>query len=140
MVETKVQSFHDLQKVVDSLAAKDVTNPFSVTTVDVEGVKNTVSVAGNSGDNIKYKILLEGFNALKSQETFGTGVMAENENDAVEFGGFVPAQTAVKLGMDWIDKFVTQNLGGKREGLKVIWTLPEGRFELDPWTLQLAKS
>jgi hypothetical protein len=39
----------------------------------------------------------------------------------------------------WVDNVVKQRLGGRREGLGVVWDLPEGKFKLDPWTGKLEK-
>ncbi len=34
----------------------------------------------------------------------------------------------------WVDDLIKEQLGGKRAGLKIVWMLPSGSFEFDPFS------
>ena len=68
--------------------------------------------------------LLEGFELVKKRRTF---------NEKVDSGLDVDKMFI------WVDAMIKQRLDGKREGLRVVWNIPEGKFEFDPWTKQLTK-
>ena len=79
------------------------------------------------------KLLLEGMDMAKRQAEF-TKTRDVNKD---EFGGYFPAKPASGLHYLWVDTLIERRLGGKRDGTKITWKLPEGDFAFDPWTTQL---
>lgn len=131
--KTKIKSFSQLKKLVESIKTEDA-SPIAVKTE--EGV---VNIPG-AKKSMTHKLLIEGFEALKGQQML-MGLQADIDRDDEEFGGFVPAAVLKEEPVNHrLDRFIDTHFDGKREGDKVVWTLPEGKFELDPWTLTLSKS
>lgn len=82
------------------------------------------------------KLLIEGMDIVKRQEKFAEVSNASSEAD---FGGFMPARPSSGNKYTWVDTLIDRRLDGKRDGLKIIWTLSEGQYEFNPWTKQLDK-
>lgn len=98
----------------------------------------TVSAKLGPG-TMAHKLLEDGFRMIQRQSEYGKSaqVFAENVDG---FGGFLPTTApANDHHTTWLDNFIRTSLGGKREGLYVVWDLPEGRFRMDPWTYKLEK-
>jgi hypothetical protein len=87
-------------------------------------------------DSTLRKLFMEGMEVVKRQSEFKSEDFATNE----EFGGFLPAEPASGQRYSWVDTFIKQRLDAKRDGLKVVWSLPEGEFEFDPWTKDLRQT
>jgi hypothetical protein len=83
-----------------------------------------------------YKLLIEGMEIVKRQSIFSDRAAETNPDD---FGGFLPAMPAPGGHYSWVDTLIERRLNGKRDGLTVTWTLPEGKFTFDPWTQKLEK-
>lgn len=81
-----------------------------------------------------YKLLVEGMEMVKRQAEFADRVV---DTDPAAYGGYIPAAPAKGGNYSWVDTLIDRRLNGKREGLKVMWTLPEGKFSFDPWTRKL---
>lgn len=81
------------------------------------------------------KLLLEGMDIVRRQNKF-----AEQDVSAADFGGFMPAMPVSGNRYMWVDTLIERRLNGKREGLKVVWNLQEGKFEFDPLTKKLDKT
>lgn len=48
------------------------------------------------------------------------------------FGQFTPALPADGDTYIWVDRMIHERLDGKRDGIKITWTVKEGRFVFDP--------
>jgi len=140
--KTKIKSFYELKILIEKLHDIDQMTPISIEmckTENNEPGRVPVTIPSNSGETIYRKLLREGFQSVKNQEDFNDQASFNPGNE--EFGGHIP--TSIPPNIDrihWIDAWIDHHLDGKREGLKVVWYLPEGKFELDPWTCVLNKS
>lgn len=83
-------------------------------------------------DTTIYKLLVEGMEIVKRQSEFTSVTISEEA-----FGGFMPAMPAPGGHYVWVDTLIDRRMNGKRDGLKVAWTVAEGKFEFDPWTRKL---
>jgi len=68
--------------------------------------------------------LLEGFELVKKRQVFNERTGSGLDVDQMHF---------------WVDDLIKQRMGGKRKGNAIAWDLPEGKFQFDPLTKQLAK-
>jgi len=80
------------------------------------------------------KLLLEGMDIVKRQNKF-----VEQDVSEADFGGFMPAMPRGGNRYMWVDTLIDRRLNGKRDGVKICWNLPEGKFEFDPWSKKLDK-
>jgi hypothetical protein len=98
----------------------------------------TVSAKLGSG-TMAHKLLSDGFKMVKRQLEFGQAAQVFND-DVDSFGGFLPTPAPSNdKHVTWLDNFIRTSLGGRREGMHVVWDLPEGRYRMDPATYQLEK-
>lgn len=78
------------------------------------------------------KLLIEGMDIIKRQSEF-VGVNVDDE----AFGGYKPAAPAIGQRYVWVDTLIEKRLDAKRDGLKIVWNLADGKFEFDPWGMKL---
>jgi hypothetical protein len=83
------------------------------------------------------KLLIEGMDIAKRHKEYFEKVKVEI--DEAEFGGYVPAYPTSDKHFLWVDLLIKKRLDGKRDDLKIGWSLPEGNFEFDPWSKTLTK-
>lgn len=109
------------------------------TTLADDNFKGKVTIPQAGGQATLRKTMLDGFEMVKNHQShYRASIASQNMYD--EYGGYLPAPVPdPNEHLMWIDRFIKNNLGGKREGLTIIWELPEGKFQLDPWTCQLEK-
>jgi len=82
------------------------------------------------------KLLVDGFKMLAGHQK----VTEFQADDEAEFGGFYPANVPSGIGhRTWVDKLVETQLGGRRDGLRITWNLPEGQYAYDPLSKVLVK-
>lgn len=109
------------------------------TAVEDETFSGQVTIPQSGGQSILRKTLLEGFEMVKSHHEFHKASLEAHSMEE-EYGGYLPALAPSpddhKM---WIDKFVNDRLGAKREGLYIIWEIPEGKYKFDPWSCSLEK-
>lgn len=141
----EVKTYSDLVKLVEGLKPTNaIDKPIKVTFENV-GTENdrvipSLSVSSPSdGQSMSRKLLLDGFEMVKRQMAFDQA--AQVYSDVVDnFGGVYPATPAMdNTRATWLDNYIRSTLGGHREGLVVVWNLPEGKFQLDPWSGKLEK-
>jgi len=134
----KITSFSELKRLVEGIKTNDTAvKPIIVTQKDNKNRDIPVSIPSSNSLMVK-RLLMEGFEMLSNQQSYLEAVKFNPDDE--DFGGFVPAMVPEEHTKNgWVDRFVRNNLGGERVGLKVQWHLPEGKFELDPWTLLLIK-
>jgi len=82
------------------------------------------------------KLLVEGMDIVKRQQEFANSAIP---TDTEAFGGFMPARPSHGHHYSWVDTLINKRMNGKREGLVIKWTLPDGNFTFDPWTKKLEK-
>lgn len=80
------------------------------------------------------KLLIEGMELVRRQNKF-----AESVNADADYGGFMPAAPRGGDRYMWVDTLIDRRLNGKRNGLKILWDLPEGQYEFNPWVKKLDK-
>lgn len=145
MEPVTVSNLLELQEVISHIKpdtgqdpdAKPITVQSTGTRFADENFNGNITIPQSGGQSMTRKTLLEGFDMLKKrQET----LQAMGKVDLDDFGGFYPATLRdITDQITWVDRFVTNRLGGKREGLYVVWELPEGKYQMDPWTCKLEK-
>ncbi len=81
-------------------------------------------------------LLIDGMNIAKKHQEYFQKISAELSD--VDFGGYLPARQSGGHFL-WVDLLISKRLDGKRDGLKICWSLPEGQFEFDPWSKELIK-
>lgn len=93
-----------------------------------------------SANTMTSKLLIKGFKMISQRAEYKAKAEALSEGE-VDFGGFQPAKLpdAVEQAT-WVDNLVRSQMGGKREGTRIVWDLPEGRFYYDPLTRQLTQA
>lgn len=133
----KIKCLPDLYKLVSQLkpiATNNKTNTVILNNIEtVDGIYKEFPVNfKDDGQPMVRKVLIDGFNLLKRQQKFST--LSGIYRDELEgFGGFFPALSENDSGVSWIAEFVSKHLDGTIDGLYVVWSLPEGKFRLDPW-------
>lgn len=79
------------------------------------------------------QLLIEGMDMAKRQAKFAEAPLG----DVDDYGGFLPASPAGAQHYMWVDTLIARRLDGKRNGLVIEWSLPEGKFQYDPWSKKL---
>lgn len=138
----KIKTLFDLKRLVERLKptnSKDSTLTVSFEKVDTPtGQVPQLPVSmENSGESMERRLLIDGFDLLKRQREYKQSAKIYEE-DVDSFGGFFPAvPVEAESKGSWVDRFITDHLDGRREGLFVFWDLSEGTFRLDPWSCVL---
>jgi hypothetical protein len=82
-----------------------------------------------SENTMTSKLLVQGFKMLAGHQK----VSETHLDEEADYGGFIPPNLPSGLGhKTWVDRLVETQLGGRRDGLVVLWSLPEGQFVYDP--------
>jgi len=142
--KVKINNLFELKKLVQRLQPTTIehTSPIIVDTKQAkmsdDSFSGKVTIPQSSGDTL-YKTLLDGFSMIKNhREYYSASISAELNPD--DYGGYLPAKPSnPEDHVTWLDIFIEQRLGGKRDGLSIVWDLPEGQFKLDPWSGKLEK-
>lgn len=138
MKKTKINSFSDLKKLIEKIKLSDSPQPIVVNSRNDENQPVSVSIPTNK-TSIIHRTLMEGFDLIKNREEWLSKAKVDKTNE--DYGGIVPTDVPQEdMQFLWVDRFIDQHFNGKREGYKIVWDLPEGKFELDPWSLTLNKS
>jgi hypothetical protein len=139
-----VQCLDDLKRVVVPLI-QDQTDDDPVSfdckiawSSDDERGEDTIR--GFSKDSSLYRMLIDGFEAVKKQIQVQKRV-EELKRDLEEMGEDLPnyhaeVWDAENLTFN-VDALIMRRLGGRRKGLRVRWDLHEGSYEFDPFTRKL---
>jgi hypothetical protein len=114
--------------------------PRKIVANNIIDIKKIVEAFETQGEkNLLGKCLLEGFEMIKRhQELDADAILLDADPDM--YGGFKPA--AVPKNADrsnWLDNMIRTQMGGRREGLRVVWDTIEGKYSFDPWTAKLEK-
>ena len=128
-----VRSFSQLKKLIELYKTDDTAKPI---TVKADGETITVP---NSSESMTLRLLVDGFVQLANQAVLMDAGQVDKDNE--EYGGIYPASIQQERPVHHhLDRFISTHFDGRREGNRIVWDLPEGKFELDPWTLTLSKS
>lgn len=85
------------------------------------------------------RTLLDGFEMVKRRLQLDIELKARRVDEEL-YGGFLPPKAPSAAGnITWLDSFIERRLGGKRDGLTIIWELSEGKYRMDPWSCKLEK-
>ena len=141
----RVHNLPELKKLVKRLqpGPDDKASPIIIDTKKARMADDTysgmVTIPQSGGQSTVRRTLLDGFEMLKqSQKRYEESLATQNMEE--EYGGFLPAVVPNPTEHHtWVDTFIDRNMGGKREGLYIVWNLPEGKFRMDPWTCKLEK-
>lgn len=142
----RVHSLPELKRLVDRLQpenSEEAPGPIIVNTKKAGIADDTydgnVLIPQSGGQSTVRQTLLDGFEMIKNHLEYHNASLA-SRSKIEDFGGFPPALAPNPNDhMTWLDTFIDRNMGGRREGLTIVWTLPEGKFRLDPWSCKLEK-
>ena len=140
--KVEVKNFIDLKKLIENIMAEKnastITNQITVDMPSKELNSAKVPVSFKTeGSPATSKMISDGFDVVKRMLEFESN---SSEIDAEDFEGMLPASPPpVEKRKIWIDKYLKKHLDAKREGLKIVWNLNDGKFALDPWSLKLTK-
>jgi hypothetical protein len=141
-----IKTLFELRELVEHLAPDNKTvdpNALPIT-VQSKGTKfadenfvGNIIIPQSGGQSMTRRTLLEGFNMVKRRKE----TLREISNDEeTEYGGWFPAPLLdPDEQVTWLDRFIENRLGGKREDLFITWEVSEGKYRLDPWTGILEK-
>jgi len=65
------------------------------------------------------KTLLDGFNIVKNRVEFNSKIDSKLDVDKMRF---------------WVDTMVDERLGGRREGLLIVWSVDNKKITFNPWS------
>lgn len=99
-----------------------------------DGKKNSAEVTAISSDVSMRQALLDGFEQVKQQEK-----MLDDLHEALDDDEYAPALPRVDVDEVpmRVDKIIKYRLGGKREGLTVVWEIGGQKVVFDPYTKEL---
>lgn len=144
--KVKINNLAELKELIKRIKPQSQTdnpNNIIVNTSDIgmsdDSYAGTVIIPQSGGQSTIRQTLLEGFEMVKNQIKYYKASLATQENSE-DYGEFKPAIVPnPKDHKTWLDSFISNNMGGKRSNLSIIWELPEGTFRLDPWSCELEK-
>lgn len=142
----RINNLIELKNLVKRLtpaSTDDVAKPIVINTRDVgmadETYDGAVVIPQSGGESTLRQTILDGFEMIKNHQNYHKASLA-TQSSLEDYGGFPPAVVPdPSKHLTWLDTFIDRNMGGKREGLYIVWSVPEGKFRLDPWTCKLEK-
>lgn len=133
-----IRTIHDIRKAIipftKDIKENKVDFTASVNWNDEDGKKVTTEVSAYSSDVSVRTKLLEGFEQVKEQKKLWDNVKNTLEED--EFGASLPSANVDDFDMP-VDRIIKHRLGGKREGMTVVWYLENKKIVFDPFTKKL---
>lgn len=105
-----------------------------VTWTDEDDKKHTTSVESYSSDPSMRKGLLEAFEHVKEQRKLWSRIHGALEDD--EYGHSFTEVNIDNVPLP-VDKIIEKRLGGRREGLTIVWDLSDRKVVFDPYTKEL---
>lgn len=101
---------------------------------DEDDKKHTTNVESYSSDPSMRRGLLEAFEHVKEQRKLWSRIHGALEDD--EYGSNFSEVNIDNVPLP-VDKIIEKRLGGKREGLTIVWDLSDRRVVFDPYTKEL---
>lgn len=143
--KVRIHNLAELKRLVSRLApeANEAPGPIIIntkgTTMEDETYNGPVVIPQSGGQSTLRQTLLDGFEMVKNHTDYYNASLA-GQTELEEYGGYPPAVAPnPDEHMTWLDFFIDRQMGGRREGLTIVWELPEGKFRLDPWSCKLEK-
>ncbi|MDP1712572.1 MAG: hypothetical protein Q8K86_08955 [Candidatus Nanopelagicaceae bacterium] len=129
-VVVNVRSLADIKRVINNFRSKSYGDATVSTEVEYrdgsQNIKEKVSVQVKSPT--PGALLLEGLSIVKKGMDYQQMCReVYKENDDILF-----IDTEIDSMAFWVDALIKNRLGGKRTGLKIRWSVPDGDFEWDP--------
>lgn len=143
--KVRINNLAELKELIKRIKPQDQTNDVTniiVKTSDIgmadESYNGSVVIPQSGGQPTVRKTLLEGFEMVKNQIKYYNASLATQNSE--DYGEFMPAVVPnPKDHRTWLDTFINNNMGGRRDGLTITWELPEGTYRLDPWSCELER-
>jgi hypothetical protein len=133
-----VNSMNDVRKAISPFIKDIVINKVgisgSVVWSDDNGQKHTSNVNAHSSDVSIRQSLLDGFDQVKEQHKMWGDIHDVLQED--EYGTSLPEPDIDDMLMP-VDRLIRYRLGGKREGMTVVWELMDRKAVFDPYTKKL---
>ena len=139
-IQNLVQLREMLSVILEVLEKKEIN--LSVEVKWTEDNKQKIeTVKGVSKDTSMYDLLVNGMEVVKNRQE-SMSKISKAVNDAKEIDPDISSNLNI-----WnvnsirfnVDNLIEHKMGGKRDGLKIKWKLPEGIFEFDPYSKKLFK-
>lgn len=133
----KIKSVNDIRKAIIPFIREINENKVEIRQVmewEDDGKKNTAEVSACSNDVSMRKMLIDGFEQVKQQEQMLSNLRDVLDDD--EYAPAIPKAHVDEVPMK-VDKIIKHRLGGKREGLTVIWEINNKKIVFDPYTKEL---
>lgn len=140
-----INNLADLYELIKNLKpSKDSTNDAKPIVYHTKGTSladekfnGYVTIPQSGGDSTVRQALIEGFEMIRNHQICHEAQLTAHESPE-DFGGYLPARVPdPEDQITWLDSFVNRRLGGRREGLFVVWELAEGKYQMDPWTCEI---
>jgi hypothetical protein len=139
-----INNLVDLYELIEKLKpensvndAKPIVYDSKNTSFADEKFNGHITIPQSGGDSTIRQSILEGFEMIRNHQKCYEAQLTAHESPE-DFGGYMPARVPdPENQITWLDGFIIRRLGGKREGLLVVWDLVEGRYQMDPWTCEV---
>lgn len=134
----EIRNISDIRKAISPFI-KEV-NPgkvdiaSDVTWTNEEGKKQTSTVKAHSSDVNMRQSLIDGFEQVKEHSRMWNDMHNILEED--EYGASLPKPNIDDMLMP-VDKIIKYRLGGKREGMTIVWELNGRKIVFDPYSKKL---
>jgi hypothetical protein len=142
----QINNLADLYELVKKLKPDESTNDAKPIYYNSKGTQladakfnGYIKIPQTGGDSTVRQAVLEGFEMIKNHRAAREAQLVAYDYPE-DFGGFMPARVPdPEDQITWLDGFIARRLGGKREGLAVVWDLVEGKYQMDPWTCEISQ-
>jgi len=101
---------------------------------DEDGKKHSTDVKSYSSDASMRKGLIDGFEHVKEQEEMWNRLYNVLDDD--EYSATLPKVNVDSMSLP-VDRIIKQRLGGRREGMTVVWNLSTRKVVFDPYSKKL---
>lgn len=134
ITNVEVRNINDIKKAIKpflkEVSDKKIDISADVSWIDDGGKKQVTKVDAYSSDPSMRRGLIDGFNQVKEHEK-----MWDNLHDALEedeYGAILPTVDIDKMHLP-IDRLIQKRLGGRREGMTIVWDMPDSKVVFDPF-------
>jgi hypothetical protein len=138
--DVKIRTIYDIKKVIVPFikeTKEDKVPLSSEVKWEENGSKNVTKVSAYSSDVSVRNKLLEGFEQVKEQKELWDNLRDTLDDD--EFGSSLPEANIDDFNMP-VDRIIKHRLGGKREGMTIVWILGNKKIVFNPFSKELNES
>jgi len=131
--KVEINSVSDVYKAVApflKIGANSSVNISSNVEWEEDGKKTKATVSSISHDANMRDMLIEGFDQVKEHNKMWSTLQDHLEEDG--FGVTLPIVNSDSFHLP-VDRLISQRLGGKREGMLVVWDFSDVKIEFDPY-------